>query len=251
MRKAILLASLFLLGVAPGAQAQTEVSFLVANPARRTIAKLIPGFESKTGYKVVVTNGGGLGTRQQIARGEMFDVSILLPPYPEALASGHIDPKSETRLASMRLSLGVKKGARKPDISTAEALKKTLLAAKAIAVVDSNIGSDGLATREALERLGVMSQIGPKIKIARSANLTREMVAKGEADVTIHYRNEMDTPEIDIVGLLPREFAPPVPFVAFISSHVRNASAAKALVDYLTSPEARAIYAEDGMEPAR
>jgi molybdate transport system substrate-binding protein len=250
-RFSLAVAFALLLSVSPRAHAQGEVTFLVANPARRTIAKLVPKFESKTGYKLVVTNGGGMGTRQQIARGELFDVSILLPPYPEALASGNIDPKSETPLAGLVLSLGVKKGAPKPDISTVEALKKTLLAAKAIAVVDPKIGSDGFATREALEKLGVLDALGPKLKLARTASATRELVTKGEADLTIHYRNEMDTPEIDIVGPLPQQFAPPTKIVAFISTHAKNASGAKALVEYLASPEADAIYEQDGMIPER
>ncbi len=86
-----------LLSVSLSASAQTEVSLLVPNPFRGSLDKLIPGFESKTGYKVTVTHGKGLGTRDQVARGEMFDVSILLPPYPEALASGNIDPQALQR----------------------------------------------------------------------------------------------------------------------------------------------------------
>ncbi len=118
-----------LLGISSSACAQTEVSLLVPNPFRGSLDKLVPGFESKTGYKVTVTHGRGLGTREQVARGEMFDVSILLPPYPEALASGNIDPQSATTLARLTLAVGVKKGAPQPDISTAGALKQALLAA--------------------------------------------------------------------------------------------------------------------------
>ena len=117
-------------GAASMARAQTEVSLLVPNPFRRTLDKVAGGFEPKTGYKLNITVGRGMGTRQQIARGEMFDVSILLPPYPEALASGNIDPKSATVLAKLVLAVGVKKGAAKPDVFSAEALKRTLLAAK-------------------------------------------------------------------------------------------------------------------------
>ena len=69
-----------LLSVSLSASAQTEVSLLVPNPFRGSVDKLIPSFESKTGYKVTVTHGKGLGTRDQVARGENFDVSILLPP---------------------------------------------------------------------------------------------------------------------------------------------------------------------------
>jgi molybdate transport system substrate-binding protein len=241
-----------LLGISSSARAQTEVTLLAPNPIRRTLDKVLPGFDGKTGYKLKLTLGKGLGTRRQIARGEMFDVSILLPPYPEALASGNIDPKSATTLGSLTLSLGVKKGAPKPDISTPDALKKALLTAKIVTFVDPSAGSDGFAAREALEKMGVIDLIDSKIMLAPTASATAVLVDKGEADVCIFYTNEMgENPLVDIVGPLPKQFAPPVKVVAFISTHVKDAKAAKTLVDFLSSPDAEAIYQKDGMLPAR
>ena len=247
----LMAAGALVLGVAANAHAQTEVSLLVPNPFRRSLNTLIEGFESETGYKLNVTYGGGLGTRRQVSRGEIFDVSILLPPYPEALASGNIDPESATTLASLTLALGVKKGAPKPDISTPEALRQTLLAAETIAVVDPSIGSDGFATREALQKLGVTDLIDSKITLGRFARVTGDLVVTGEADLCIFYLNEMGSPGLDVVGLLPKEFATPVKVVAFISTHVRDARAARALIDYLSSADAQALYEKDGLEPAR
>jgi len=230
--------------------AQTEVSLLAPNPFRRTLDKVSGGFEPKTGYKLNITLGRGMGTRQQIARGEMFDVSILLPPYPEALTSGNIDPKSATVLAKLVLAVGVKKGAARPDVSSAEALKRTLRAARTIALVDPNIGSDGAATRDALQKLGVLDQINGKTRIVGTASASSELVGKGEAEICIFYRNEMrENPNVDVVGTLPAEFAPPTDIVAFVSTHARDARAAKALVDYLASPQSEAVYEKDGLVP--
>jgi molybdate transport system substrate-binding protein len=239
-----------LLGISSSARAQTEVTLLAPNPFRGSLDKLVAGFESKTGYKLKLTYGRGLGTRQQVARGEMFDVSILLPPYPEALASGNIDPKSATTLARLTLALGVKKGAPKPDISTPAALKQTLLAANTIAYVDPMVGSDGFATQNALQKLGVVDQIKSKTKLAATSRLVGDTVAKGDADVCIFYLNEMDSPGLDVVGRLPKQIATPGEVVAFISTHVKDAKAAKALVRYLSSPEAEASYKKDGLAPA-
>ena len=239
-----------LFGISSSACAQTQVTLLVPNPFRGSLDKVVPGFESKTGYKVKVTYGRGMGTREQVARGEMFDVSILLPPYPEALASGNIDTKSATTLASLTLALGVKKGAPKPDISTTAAFKQALLAAKTIAYVDPMIGSDGFATRDALQKLGVVDLIGSKTKLGANAGVVANFVIKGQAEVCIFYLNEMANPGLDIVGRLPKQFATPVKVVAFISTHVADAKAAKSLVNYLASPEAEADYKKDGLEPA-
>ena len=239
-----------LLGIST-ARAQTEVSLLVPNPFRGTLNKVVPGFESKSGYKVKVTYGKGMGTRQQVARGEMFDVSILLPPYPEALASGNIDPKSATVLASLVLGFGVKKDAPAPDISTPAALTRALRAAKSIAYVDPAVGSDGFATHESLQELGILDQIGSKTKLVPTARAAADAVIAGEAEICIFYLNEMENRGIEIVGRLPEQFANPEEVVAFISTHATDPKAAKALVDYLSSPDAEAGYKADRLEPAR
>ena len=181
----------------------------------------------------------------------MFDVSILLPPYPEALASGNIDPKSATTLARLTLALGVKKGAPKPDISTPGALKQTLLAAKTIAYVDPTVGSDGFATQSALQKLGVIDQIASKTKLAATSNVVAGFVAKGEADLCIFYLNEMaHQPQSRRRGTSAEAVRASGEVVAFISTHVRDAKAAKALVHYLSSPDVEACYQKDGLEPA-
>jgi molybdate transport system substrate-binding protein len=239
-----------LLGISSNARAQTEVTLLAPNPFRRTLKKVVPGFGPKTGYTLKLTLGRGLGTKEQIAHGEMFDVSILIPPYPEALASGNVDPKSATTLAKLELALGVKKGAPKPDISTPAALKKALLAAGTIAYVEPTVGSDGAATREALEKLGVLDQIASKTRLARTASAAAKLVGMDQADLCIFYLNEMKSnPNVDVVAALPKQFAVPTPLVAFISTHVSDRKAAKALIDYLTSPEVEAVYRQDGLEP--
>src|SRR3954469_12344376 len=141
-----LLPVLVFLSIASTARAQTEVTLLAPNPFRGVLQEYVKGFEPQSGYKLKLTLGRGLGTREQVARGEMYDASILLPPYPEALASGNIDPKSATTLASLMLAVGVKKGAPKPDVSTPEKLKQVLLSAINFAYVDPTVGSDGFAT---------------------------------------------------------------------------------------------------------
>lgn len=247
----LLAAGVLLLGISTSAQAQTEVSLLAPNPFKGSLDKVAPGFDGKTGYKLKLTYGRGLGTKEQAARGEMFDVFIILPPYPEALASGNIDPKSATTLASLTLSLGVKKGAPKPDISTPKALKQALLAAKTVAFVDPTMGSDGATTKAALVKLGVWDRIASKAKMAPNSGVVGNTVAKGDAEICIYWLNEMTNPGVDVVGRLPKQISTPLKVMAFISTHAKDAKGAKALVGYLSSPEAEASYKNDKMLPGR
>ena len=239
-----------LLGISFSARAQTEITLLAPNPVRSAITKVAPGFEPKTGYKLKVTYGRGLGTRDQAAKGDPFDVFIILPPYPEALASGNIDPKSATTLASLTLALGVKKGAPKPDISSPKALKQALLAAKTIAFVDPPQGSDGTTTKTALEKLGVYDAITPKAKLFPNSGNVGNTIAKGDADICIYWLNEMTNPGVDVVGRLPKQILSPLKVMAFVSTHAKDPKAAKALLSYLSSPEVEAMYKEDGLLPA-
>ncbi len=238
------------LATVSAARAQEEISLLAPTPMQEPLKKILPGFEAKTNYKVSLTIGHGVDTRRQIARGEMFDVSILLPPFPEAVASGNIVPSSKTVLAGLTLALGVKKGAPKPDISTPEALKKTLFAAKTVSYVDPTLGSAGVAAVNALQNLGIIDMIDSKIKIGATGGVPQDFVVKGEADICLVYLSDMRNPGVDPVGLLPRKVSPPMEITGFISTHAKDAKAAKALLDYLASPPAEAVYKADLMEAA-
>jgi len=128
----------FVLGNPWGARAQTEVTLIAPGGIRTSIEKLIPGFESKTGYKVKATFGSGGGTKKQVVQGDAFDVPVVQPPLQEVLASGNVVAGTETPLASVAVGVAVRKGSPKPDISTPEAVKRTLLAAKSISYPDAS-----------------------------------------------------------------------------------------------------------------
>src|SRR5262245_56688373 len=94
-----------------------EITLIAPGGIRDAIVKLIPVFEQKTGHKVIATFGSGLGTKQQVARGEPFDVPIVQPPYPDVVASGHVVADTATPLASVAVGVAVRTGQGKPDIS--------------------------------------------------------------------------------------------------------------------------------------
>lgn len=246
-----------LLGNAYAARGQTEITLLVPGPmGRETMDKLIAGFESKTGDEVKVTYGQGsrdtppYGTRQLVARGQALDVSIIFAPYPPVVASGNVEPKSATPLARIVLGLTVQKGASKPDISTTAAVKRTLLAAKSIVIVDPSTGTLGGQAMDSLKKLGLVQQVKPKLKTVEGSQEAEAMVAKGEAELFIGPEVSDRLREgVDLAGALPRGASTPIDVVGYVSTKAKDPKAAKALLQYLASPEAEAAYKAARLEP--
>jgi len=229
-----------------------EVTLVAPGGIRTAIEKLIPGFEQKTGHKVKATFGSGLGTKQQVARGEPFDVPIVQPPYSEVIASGHVVASTATPLATVAVAVAVRKGAPKPDISTPDAVKRMLLAAKSISFPNPAGGAAaGVSFEETIKKLGIAEAIEPKIKRAQGGAAAMTMLARGEVEIGLTFLSEMGEPGVEPVGPLPREISTPTSLVGFISAHAKAPEAAKALLAYISSPEAAAIYRASGMVPGR
>lgn len=230
-----------------------EITLIAPGGIRAAIEKLIPGFEQKTGHKVNARFGSGGGTKQQVVRGEPFDVPIVQPPYPDVVSSGHVVVSSETPLATVAVGVAVRAGAPKPDISTPEAVKRMLLAAKFISYPDSSRGAAaGVSFDTTLKALGIAEQMKPKIKIAQGGAGAMALLAKGEIDIGLTFISEIITePGVEVVGPLPREISTPTSLVGFVSAQAKAPEAARALLRYLSSPEAAEIYRAAGMTPGK
>jgi len=239
------------LGISSSACAQSEITLLSPDPIKATIEKLVADFEAKTGTQVKITYGTGVSTRKTVASGQALDVSLLFAPFPEALKTGNIVPSSATVIARLRLALAVQKGAPKPDISTPAAVKRTLLDAKSIISVDPTQGSVGGIALLALEKLGITDQVKPKIKWVQNGGLVQESVAKGESEIALGpYVSDMRNPGLDVVGPLPPDASTPVDITGFLSTSVKDAKAAKALLDYLSSHDVASAYEAAKIFPA-
>ena len=245
-------AAILLLSYSSCARAQTEITLIAPGGARAPLSELLPAFESKTGYKVKATFGSGLGTKKQIIDGDAFDVPIAQPPLAEVIASGNVVAGTETPLATVAVGVAVRKGAPKPDISTPEAVKKMLLAAKSITYPDAAGGAAaGVSFNETLKKLGLFEQLQPKITPGKGGANAMVLVARGEVEIGLTFVSEMQEPGIDIVGSLPREISTPTSLVGYVSTHAKDPAAAKALLDFLSSPAAAAAYKAQGMQPGR
>src|SRR5215831_3857493 len=230
-----------------------EITLIAPGGIRAAIEQMIPAFEQKTGHKVKATFGSGGGTKARVIKGDPFDVPVVQPPLPEVIASGHVDTASETPLANVAVGVAVRTGAPKPDISSADAVKRMLLGAKAIAYPNAaNGAAAGVSFNETLARLGIAEEMKPKIKIAQGGRGAMALLAKGEVDIGLTFISEIITePGVEVVGPLPRDISTPTALVGFVSLHSKEPDAAKALLRYLSSPEAAVVYKERGMQPGR
>ena len=229
-----------------------EVTLVAPGGIRDPIQRMIPDFERKTGHTVKATFGSGGGTKQQVVRGEPFDVPIVQPPLREVLASGNVIASTETPLATVTVAVAVRKGAAKPDISTPEAVRQMLLAAKTVSYPDGARGAAaGVSFDATLTKLGIAEQMQSKIRRAQGGAGAMALLAKGEVEIGLTFLSEIHDPGVEVVGPLPREISTPTSLVGFVSSHAKAPEAAKALLMYLSSPEVAEVYKALGMQPGR
>ena len=230
-----------------------EVTVIAPGGIKAAIEKLIPEFERKTGHTVKATFGSGLGTKRQVANGAPFDVPIVQPPYPDVIASGHVVTSSPVLLANVAVGLAVRTGAKKPDISTPEKFKQVMLAAVSISYPDPEGGAAaGVSFTRTLEQLGIADQMKPKIKLAQGGAAAMATLARGEVELGLTLVSEIiSEPGVEAVGPLPKAISTPTTLVAFLSAHAKSPEAAKALMAFLSSPEAAPVYKAVGMQPGR
>ena len=238
---------MLLLSLSCSATAPVEITVIGPGGVRAAVEKLIPGFEARTGYKVKPTFGSGGGTHAQVVKGDVFDVVIVQPPYQDVIVSGNVTADTERALASVPVGVAVKKGAPRPDISTAAAVKKMLLDAGSVSYPDASAGAAaGVSLEKTFKQLGIFDQVKAKYKPGQAT-----LAAKGEVEVSLTFLSEIDDPGVDVIGPLPEDISTPTRLVAFVHTKAKDSAAARALVEYLSGPEAAAVYKGLRMIPGR
>jgi molybdate transport system substrate-binding protein len=230
-----------------------EVTLVAPGGMRCAMDRIAPDFEHKTGHAVKVTIGSGGTTHQQVVHGEPFDVPIVQPPYQDVIDSGNVVSKSETPLATVPIVVVVRKGDPKPDISSPDAVKRLLLTAKAISYPDGAGGlggAAGVSFDQTLMKLGIFDDMKPKVKRVKGVSLM-QLLTNGDIDFAISFSSEINDPGVEVVGPLPKEISTPTSLVGFVSAHSKSPEAAKALLTYLSSPDAAIAYKACGMKPGR
>jgi molybdate transport system substrate-binding protein len=218
---------------------------------RPVLDVLVSEFERATRHKVAVSYGTGKAVRDRILNGETADLVILPRPLVEELVQQtKVVANSMVNIAHSDVAIGVQSGAVKPDISSLDAFKRSLLAAKSIVCSDPSIGATTSAYfTGALERLGIADQVKPKIRFVSDAH-TADYVVRGEAQIAVQLANELlEVPGIDVVPL-PSEFqTKDFVFAAGIATGAKEAQAAKSLIQFLSAPDAVPVIKAKHLEP--
>jgi molybdate transport system substrate-binding protein len=242
-------AALLLTGSADAA----EVRVMISGGLTAAYNALVPEFERLTGNKVLTAYGPSMGTTVnaipvRLERGEPADVLIMVGYALGDLAKqGKVIADSRVDLVKSPIGVAVKSGAPKPDISSADTVKRALLAAKSIAYSDSASGV--YVSTEMFGRLGIADAMKDKARKI-PATPVGEIVARGEAELGFQQISEMlPVPGIDIVGQLPPELQKITVFSAGIATGSKEPEAGRALIKFLASPAASAAIVKSGMEP--
>jgi molybdate transport system substrate-binding protein len=241
-----------LIVLSPIAAHSAEIRVLTAGAMKEVVLQLTASFEKETGHTVTVANDTAGGLQKRIEAGQPFDLAVITPAVVDDLiAKGKMAAGSRLNLAQVGIGIAVKEGAPKPDISTVEALKKTLLAARAVAYIDpASGGSSGIYFSGLLDRLGIAAEVKPKAKL-QAGGYVADLVVKGEADIAVHQMSELlPVKGVVIVGPLPAEVQRVTVYALGTAPSPQDVAATAALVRYLSNPAATAVLTSKGMEPS-
>ncbi len=229
-----------------------ELKVLTAGAFKQVVVALVPAYEKQTGNTVIIDNDTAGGLKTKIEGGEAFDVAVITPAVlKELTASGKIAAGTSVNVASVGVGVVVKEGAAKPDISTVDAFKRALLAAKSVAYIDpASGGSSGIYIDKLLERLGIADQVRPKAKLKKGGHVA-DLIVSGEAELGLHQISEIvPVKGAALVGPLPKEIQNTTTYAAGLSASTQNKAAAQALMQVFSGAEAAAVLKSKGMEPA-
>jgi molybdate transport system substrate-binding protein len=232
-------------GSAAGA---AEIKVLSTQATEQSYRELVPQFEKATGHKVTTLFTGTLDAEKRLAAGEQYDLLIMAEDaIDQHLKDGKLAQGSRVDLARSGVGVGVKAGARKPDISSVDALKRTLASAKSIGY---SSGPSGVYIVKMFERLGVADQVKPKLKQTASGVFVGSIIANGDVEIGFQQVSElMSFPGVDYVGPLPAEVQQITTFSSGIQVGAKQAEAAKALVNFITAPAAASAFTKRGLTP--
>ncbi len=231
-----------------GAANAADIRVIGSVGTRQAYNQLVPAFETATGHKVTTTWGGVNDVAKRVAGGETADVVMLPALQIDGLIhQGKVVPGSRVDVATCGIGVVIRAGAPKIDAGSAEGLKKALLAAKSFAY---SAGPSGVHMENVLRQWGIYDEVKSRIVPARPNVPIAVMVAAGEAEIGFQQVSELlPVKGVDYLGPLPADIQEVTVFSAGVHSAATAADAGRALLRFLTAPEAAPIIRRTGMEP--
>jgi len=246
--RAAAVSTILLVGAAANA---AEIKILSVGALRSSLTPLLSEFEKSSGHKVTMESGAAGAMMGRIQKGEVVDVAIVTPQQIEALVADHkIVPGTQVKIAKVGMGVAASKSAANPDVSSMDAFKRTLLAAKSIGHTDPSGGaSSAIYAAKLLASLDIAAELKPKIKVYANNDKLFEALGKGEVELGFGQMTEIAaTPQVRFVGPLPAPVQNYSVFAAGVVASAKEPEAAKAFVSFLTSPAIKAAMKAKGVE---
>jgi molybdate transport system substrate-binding protein len=237
------------LAMSPIANVQAaELQILAGGGMMAPLKELGAQFESASGHKIVFRFGTTPELIKLATSGDAFDLAVVpREVFKDAAAQSQLMPGPTTDIARVGLGVAIRSGAPKPDISSPEALKQTLLTAQSVATIPASAA--GAQVLRLFERLGISEAMKAKTKAQPGPAQVVEAVANGEAELGVFLANVLTAPGLDLLGPFPAELQQEVIFTAGIAAKTNQVDAAKTFITYLTTPAAIALIKAKGMNP--
>jgi len=225
-----------------------EIKVIASAAVKEAVIELIPAFEKASGHKVTMIWAGTEAITKRISGGEVVDIVLIAAPnIDKLLAEGKLAAGSRVDIAKSGIGVALRAGLPKPDISSGEAVKNLVLAAKSIAY---SSGPSGFYLADLFKKMGIADQIKDKVKQTPSGVQVGEVVARGEADLGFQQVSELlHMKGIQYLGPLPGDIQHTTVFSAGLHAASPAPDVAKALTKFLTAPEAGPVIRRSGMEP--
>jgi molybdate transport system substrate-binding protein len=248
----IAIAALFAMAAAPtAAVSAAEVSVLSASAVKTVLTDIADAFRRETGHTVKLTFATAGEVEKRVLAGEAADVVVGTDASTGKLANqGLLAADTRAIIARVGVGIGVREGAAKPDISSAEALKRTLLAAKSVTYPDpARGGASGIHFAKVIEQLGIAQPIRDKSVLGANPDFVCIAVAKGEVELCVHQISEiLPVKGVTLVGPLPREAQRVTTFAIALSARASASETARAFLAFVTRPAFKAKFAEAGLD---
>ena len=225
-----------------------ELKVIAGGSMTAPLNQLSPEFEKATGHKLSIHFDSTPNIIARVNSGTPFDVVVVpVDVFKDAAARARVAPEPTIDIARVGYGVIVRAGGPKPDISTSDAFKKTMLAASSVAFLPASAA--GARITKVFERLGIAEEMKAKTKVQGAPAQIPQAVAKGEAEIGVFLSNVLIAPGVEPVGPFPGELQQELVFTSAVAADTSEADAAQALIDFLRTPAATAVIKATGMTP--